>query len=457
MHPVIFVLGLFVAGLFASMFTAMAIESHGVMDVGAALLFWLGAVALVWTRWVRKPVRWLVRVGAVVALAMLANTVYAWMPHTDVFVHYRLNRPPRTEGFWKVVYVWAGGVAAIHFSLFGKVVGTPRNALYWPGRVMVAAWCGACLYVFARNVSVDVVMQSIRAANALLIVIGIVAAIAVVFWLRSIPGRKREKQAAIDFAAIAPERRRELVAIVDRYARGVAHCMFYRDTGPSGWDVRKAHVGGSALMPANEAWPVDDAGQAARFLLQLPLPEALPAPWVGRSLALWILDGGFDVLARSYPSADVLIEVAQPPLPEDALVEPLSKGHLHPLALPVPQETDDELHGDAFCETLLQDCRELRDALSAVTDQPAALLPMLLQDQARAGSLDATNGVWVGGAPQLIQGAHDPECQHCKRPMRFLLSSGDFTDDMAFGDVGVVYLYGCDAHPEHCQAFVDCH
>lgn len=465
MRPVFFVLAFGVAGLFASMFTAKAIDAPDLMAVGAALLFWIGFVALARTRWVRKPARWLARMAAVVGVVMLAGTVHAWIPQTNVFVDYRPNCPPRVGSFWRLVYAWAGGAAAIQFSMFGQFFGTPfvrrvpkaPDALLWTARIVLSAWSAVCLYVFVRNVTFDVVLKSLKAAAGILIFIGVIAAIAGVIWFTTIPDRRRRKQAQADFAAIAPDRRREIVAIAERYARGVVHCVFYRETDPSEWDVRKAHVGGSALLPTGDAWPVDDAGQPWRFLLQVPLPDVLPAPWPGRSLALWVSVGGFDVFARSYASTDALIERPEPPLPQDCQVKPVRKGHLHPLALPVPPEFDGEVKGDEFCELLLEECAELRDALAAVTDQPFAVLPMLLQDDARVQYLEPGSGLWVGGEPQLIQNPHEAECEVCKRPMRFLLSSGDFTEDMAFGDVGVAYVYGCDAHPERCQAFVDCH
>lgn len=466
MHPVIFVLAMMTAGLFALVLSAKALTQPDVMVVGMAALLWIAVVALAWTRWLRRPARWLARLATAIGLLMLVAIVHAWMPHTDVFVEYRANCPPRVGTFWKLVGVWFGGAGAINFSLMGSFgaglalrrAPDLRSARLWLWCTVIAVWSAACTWILVRNISFEVTLRSFKVVGAalggLLLFVAILAALAVVAWVLTIPSRKRHRQAQADYLATSEARKREIVAIVDRYARSVAHCLYYRETGASGWDIRGAHVGGGVLMPADEAWPVDDEGQPARFLLQLPLPEVLPAPWPGRVLALWLSTG--DVHVRSYAGADALAEAPQP-APGDARDPPLSKAGLAPLALPVPPELDDELEGGEFCELLLRDCDELKVALETVTSQPSAVLPMILLDDRRAHHLEPGSGVWVGGQPQLIQGEHEARCELCGSALRFLFSSGDFTEDMAFGDVGVAYVYGCDAHPQHCQAFVDCH
>lgn len=469
MHPLVFVLAMMTAGVLALSLSAMAIDKPDVMRVGMALLLWIAVIALVWTRWVRKPARWLARVATAVGLLMLASTVHEWTQQTDVFVEYRPDCPPRTGTFWKLVGAWLGGVAAINFSAFGRFVDgivmrrthdlrSARHLMYWGA---IALWSAACAFVFVRNINAEVALRSFKVVGSglggLLIFVAFVAVLAAVIWLVTVPSRKRRKQAQADYLAINEEHKREILAIVDRHARGVSHCLYYRGVGASGWDIRRVHVGGGALMPARESWPVDDEGEPALFLLQLPLPEVLPAPWPGRVLALWLSIGGFDVQVRSYAGVDELIEVPQQPLPRDSRFSPVPKGNLAPLALPVPYTRDDEAQGDEFCNLLMQDCADLKTAMEAVTSQPSAVLPMILQDDRNTRYLEPGIGVWVGGEPQLIQNPHEAECEICGRKMRFLFSSGDVTEEMAFGDVGVAYVYGCDDHPQHCQAFVDCH
>lgn len=471
MHPVVFALALIVAGGLALLLTAAAFDApSGVMPWGMAALLWVAVLALAWTRWVRRPARWLGRVAAAIGLAMLAATVYAWMQQADVFVEYRRNCPPRAGTFWKLVIAWLGGVAAINYVLFGSVIEgmatrrlrdlRSRLNLSWWGAI--AAWTAACACVFVRNISTEVALRSLKTlglgvGNGLLYFVAIVGAIAGVVWLVSIPARKRRKQAQADYLALDAEYKRGILDRVDRHARSVAHCLYYREGDAAGWDVRKPHVGGSVLMPAGEAWPVGDDGQPALFLLQLPLPDTLPAPWPGRVLSLWLSIGGFDVQARSHDGIDGLVERRPPPWPKEAPFALVAKRNLLPLALPVPRTHDDEAEGDPFCELLLKECAGLKTALEAVTTQPGAVLAKILADDARVDYLEPGAGVWVGGEPQLIQNPHDPRCEICGQPMRFLFSAGDVTGESAFGDVGVAYVYGCDAHPQHCQGFVDCH
>lgn len=470
MHPIIIALALIVAGWLAMLLTATAIDKPDITVIGMAGLLWLGVLALVWNQWVRKPARWLGRVAAVAVLVMLAATVYAWTQQVDVFVEYRRNCPPRTGTFWKLAGAWLGGVAAINYSLFGSLVaGTVtrrlrdlRNArhLLWWGAI--ASWSALCTLVFVRNITAEVALRSFKVlgngtGKAVFFFLVVVGTIAAVVWLVTIPGRKRDKQAKADYLAISEERRREISAIAERHARSVEHCLYYRETGAAGWNIRKAHVGGGVLMPAGEPWPVGDEGEPMLFLLQLPLPDFLPAPWPGRLLGLWLSTSGFDVQVRSYAGVDDLVEKLPPFLPKDAHFTLVSKLDLLPLTLPVPRMQDDEAEGDEFCNQLLQGSAELRAALDSTTAQPGAVLVKILSGDANAHYLESGTGIWVGGEPQLIQNPHDAECGICGQPMRFLFSTGDFTEEMAFGDVGVAYIYGCDVHPQHCQGFVDCH
>ena len=81
---------------------------------------------------------------------------------------------------------------------------------------------------------------------------------------------------------------------------------------------------------------------------------------------------------------------------------------------------------------------------------------MLLVGHGDGRAFRSEEAILVGGGPELIQGEHDPLCALCAQPMRFLCQFGDVTESFELGDCDAGYVYGCDAHPEHCQVFVDC-
>ena len=64
---------------------------------------------------------------------------------------------------------------------------------------------------------------------------------------------------------------------------------------------------------------------------------------------------------------------------------------------------------------------------------------------------------YVGGDPMLIQNPHDPVCERCGKPMRFLFQFGEVIPGLQLADGGVCYIYGCDDHPGRCTGFLDSH
>jgi hypothetical protein len=61
----------------------------------------------------------------------------------------------------------------------------------------------------------------------------------------------------------------------------------------------------------------------------------------------------------------------------------------------------------------------------------------------------------MGGEPELIQGDHGGggTCHQSGRKLRFLFQLGDVLG--LGGDAPVVYVYGCDEHPDEVVAFLD--
>jgi hypothetical protein len=100
---------------------------------------------------------------------------------------------------------------------------------------------------------------------------------------------------------------------------------------------------------------------------------------------------------------------------------------------------------------------EIKNLLSEFTGDCSGLLSQILRPHVYGYDLKAPEIAYEGGSPTLIQNPHDPECDHCKRPMRFLFQFGEIIPGLELADAGVGYVYGCDDHPDHCKAFIDSH
>jgi len=460
MHPLIFTLGLLTTGWIALSLTFMPAR-YDATTIGLAALMWMATAGLAWARWVRKPAIWLWRLAAMTALAMVVMAVGAWAQQTDVFVDYRGSRcPPRTGTFWKLPAAWIGGVGLLGVAAWRNPFRRPRlqdlrKARHWLWWSLIVAWTALCGYVLIRNINVDVFTRSLKAlaimaGTALLLFLGGAG----VSWLTGIPRRHRRQQAQADFSALKATQKQDIRDLVNRQAHQGDQTLYYAVTDAEAWRLEHAHIGGSVLMPAHEAWPVSKEGRPTVFLLQIPLANVLPSPWPGRLIALWLAPDDFEVLVRSEGSVDGLSERAAPACTSSNELNDVRRQGLHAMALPRPPDGDIDEHD--ICESLLAGNAELRTAVAALTSEPEMLLPMILEDRPDAWAPSVFHGVWVGGAPLLIQNAHDATCEHCGEPMRFLFSTGDVTESMAFGDSGVAYIYGCDSHPDCCKAFVDC-
>jgi hypothetical protein len=86
---------------------------------------------------------------------------------------------------------------------------------------------------------------------------------------------------------------------------------------------------------------------------------------------------------------------------------------------------------------------------------PERVLPLVVVPGARTFELDTFLVSLMGGEPELIQDPHGAVCPVCAAPLRFLFHVGDVLG--LPGDAPIVYVYGCDAHPEQVEAFVDVH
>jgi hypothetical protein len=187
------------------------------------------------------------------------------------------------------------------------------------------------------------------------------------------------------------------------------------------------------------------------FLMQMPLrAPRLQPQWHNRILVLYLVD--HQPLVRSYDQNTQQLRLLSSPLPSEiprALAE---------VAMPyLPSSDETETEGGFDPGVIFSRVPDLRNELLKFSSHPEMLLSMLLNGPSTQRALDATDQILVGGDPILIQNEHKAPCPVCNQPMGFLMQSCDITDSFEFGDAGVVYIYGCDAHPDNCAAFIDCH
>jgi hypothetical protein len=193
--------------------------------------------------------------------------------------------------------------------------------------------------------------------------------------------------------------------------------------------------------------------------LQVRLDEpGLGRQWQGRLLTVFLV---FDVeqVVRSYaaPSLDKYVPLAAP-------LAPLPCIWLTPIRFPVDAQREEGEEDDGgpkrFPATPARLCEllpALRQALSPFTHDHAGLLSQILRPNVYGYDLETWAIAYVGGDPMLIQNPHDPTCDDCGEPMRFLFQFGEIIPGVLLADAGVCYVYGCDKHPDRCKGFIDSH
>lgn len=416
------------------------------------------AVALAWSRWISPDVSWFKRAAAGVGVVIVAYTVYGWLFTNDAFmVDSKCDN--RTGTFWPLIFLWLAGAVLFAYALLGRIT-TIKSLMQSRARaillmLIVLAWTVVCFVVLARNISMDVFIESMRRAGYIVggVALGI-GGIVAIGWLMSIPHRRRIDQANEDFKGIDASTRADMLDLIDSHSRQGEFLLMYRSAEQAGGMATGPRIGGDPVALPNEAWPMCEDGKPGTFLLQLPLvAPRLPSQWQGRMMVVFLVD--YALQMRSYSHADILqLITLQNPHGESVVV----RQDLQELAMPyVPEsrgdEDDEDEYGGFDTAQLLERIPELGSRLTPLTKYPLLVLNQIMGE---AAQFEAEDAILVGGDPRLIQGEHDPLCPICQQPMRFLFQFGDVTEDFMMGDCGVGYVYGCDAHPEQCEGFIDC-
>ena len=420
-------------------------------------LFIIGTIALPWKYWFKRSALILVRAAALVGVVMLALTVLAWLSAADVFVVRQCDCPPRVGTFWPLLFIWVAAIGIYSFALWPEWTQFRKGITSWSIKTIawysaLLVWTTACDAVFVRNITWAVVTQSFLSLGKILGVIAlIIDAIAAIIFLVDLPSRRKHKRVRADFVAMDSSVRDGLIRRIDEQCRLGPHQLCYRivDRQPADSDLAK--VGGLPLALHSESWPTDNDGKPGKFLMQIPLrAQRLQPQWHNRILVLYLID--YQPLVRSYDQNTQQLHLLPSPIASEA------PRALTETAMPyVPTSDESETEGGFEAEIIFSRVPDLRNELLKFSPHPELLLSMLLNGPSTQRALDATDQILVGGDPILIQNEHDAVCSICNQPMRFLMQSCDVTDSFEFGDAGVVYIYGCDTHPDNCEGFIDCH
>lgn len=280
-----------------------------------------------------------------------------------------------------------------------------------------------------------------------LVVLGVVTVVVVI-----VRHNLRLRRARADAAAIPPAERNRLMGLMAP-PPGEAPLVVLLVPDPSAPpDGRPGltRVGGSPDAGL-------DAPPEADFLLQVRLAHpGLPPAWQDRLVGVW-LDDDFQPQVRSCrPSS-----AAAPASPSDAepAVRPLRLLEVPVRSWETPSADPEDGAPDPTAPvTLVAAFPDLDRELHAWGDDPAGILGALLTGGAGGHETDAADLGFVGGSPVLIQNPHDEAvCPTCGAAMTFLFQTGDLFGDCRLGDAGVLYVYGCAAHPDQARGFVDCH
>ncbi len=283
----------------------------------------------------------------------------------------------------------------------------------------------------------------------LVIVLGLVG----LFVLICLPHNLRVRRVRRTYSSLPADVIEEVLRLIEQAAASGPSVTFLRLSKDDPTDeevLLESHVGGVPYAEAGNEWPQETPeGEPAKFMLQVRLDEPSLGPsWQGRLIvAFLVFDVEQAVWSFANASIDKYVPVKRgtPPQPCIRLIQ-----------LRVPAAISDEtvpISSDVLCKTV----PKIEDVLRPYTKDFAGVVTQILRPELYGYDFDAPDIAYVGGDPMLIQNPHDPVCDKCGSPMRFLFLFGEIVPGIQMADAGVFYVYGCDDHPDQCKGFVDSH
>jgi hypothetical protein len=213
----------------------------------------------------------------------------------------------------------------------------------------------------------------------------------------------------------------------------------------------QSHVGGVPYAESGDDWPQGTPeGDPAKFMLQVRLDHSdLGDQWQNRLIVVFLVFD-YEQPVRSYAAPSIEKYMAlEPKRPPGPCIR------LQPVRMPA--EGGDEGVFPLPPARLCDDFPEITVPLEPCTNDFAGVLAQILRPNVYGYDLDAPDIAYVGGDPMLIQNPHEPVCDQCGKPMRFLFQFGEVVPGVQMADGGACYVYGCDEHPDRCKGFVHSH
>lgn len=322
------------------------------------------------------------------------------------------------------------------------------------------------VYIVVQNFRLTTIIDSIKGASIGLSIIFIVLAIgACVILFFYISDRLIRKTVNKDLESMPDSIIKEIQACYEDIMKDELRCLLHSvdsETKPSEQSILMSKIGGKPYAESPDDWPntTSQKPQNYFFCMQLVLSSTnLPKVWLGRLIAVYLIDWHADVRSYGSPNMDKWVDIAKN-------TNQFSERHLSTSEIPykpTPDDDDDEEAWEEFfeidtAEYALDKSAKLRKLLADHTKHSERVLNSVLLNHNVIPNNQAFDIVTEGGAPHFIQGEHKPNCEICGNSMRFLFDFGEVLEpELTIGDASTTYIFGCDLHPENCVGFTDSH
>ncbi|MGH1541204.1 MAG: hypothetical protein ACRBHB_12330 [Arenicella sp.] len=433
----------------------------------SAILLWLYRINRGWFTWFPRAFSIAVFIGINLVV------FFAWIESFDTVVISTSSCPSdcyeHPSMFGPILYFLTLGLTSLNYTLWGdewqyssyvhankgrfseahlKFKGILWWFLFVPGFVL-GVW------VLINNFDSYYFLKTLKGLGfGGLIIAGFFAALFTLIFIFSMPEMRRKNKAKHDYDAMTLSEREDVIQTYKNFVDSGLSCNSYTVLNSKkttiACDITCSKIGGSPYAENGDDW-IESTEESTNFCMQLKLScPNLSNIWQGRLIVVYVVDWEIRIKSYGEPSLEKAKNISQGR-------NLMSEHYIGKTQVPFTEKCDEEDEFGYTVEYALSNSKEIKVLLESHTNYPKNLLEYILHDVGYP-VLSPIDIILEGGAPSLIQNSHEPICEHCNKEMRFLFEFGEILEDeFFFGDAGMVYIYGCDQHPENCKGFVDSH